>query len=156
MIDKRRLQLQTVAMLLILLLLTMGGCATTPTKGQSGAAVGAAAGALAGQAIGRNTEGTLIGLALGGLIGYIVGNEMDKYDRARLSQVLETSPSNHATKWVNPDTKNSYTVTPKPAYTGSSGRTCREAEIHATVEGRPEKVVSTACRDNKGRWVIEK
>ena len=148
--------LRMAAVAIIFMQLTTSGCATTPSKGTSGAAIGAATGAIAGQAIGRDTKGTLLGAAVGGLLGYIIGNEMDKYDQARLNQVYESSPSNQRTQWVNPDTNRSYTVTPKPAYTQPSGQVCREAEILATVDGRPEKVVSTACRDNDGRWVIQK
>ena len=147
--------LQMTALAIIFLLITTSGCATTTTKGTSGAVIGAAAGAIAGQAIGRDTKGTLIGAAVGGLLGYIVGNEMDKYDQAQLNQVYESSPSYQRAQWVNPDTNRSYAVTPKPAYTKSSGQICREAEILATVDGRPEHVTSIACRDNTGRWVIQ-
>ena len=152
---RNRPGLQMAAVANILMLLT-SGCATNTSKGTSGAAIGAAAGAITGQAIGRDTKGTLLGAAVGGLLGYIIGNEMDKYDQAQLNQVYETSPSHQRTQWVNPDTNRSYAVTPKPAYTQPSGQVCREAEILATVDGRPEKVVSLACRDNDGRWVIQK
>ena len=152
---RNRPGLQMAAVAIILMLLT-SGCATNTSKGTSGAAIGAAAGAITGQAIGRDTKGTLLGAAVGGLLGYIIGNEMDKYDQAQLNQVYETSPSHQRTQWVNPDTNRSYAVTPKPAYTQPSGQVCREAEILATVDGRPEKVVSLACRDNDGRWVIQK
>jgi outer membrane lipoprotein SlyB len=50
---------------------------------------GAGLGAILGQAIGRDTKSTLIGAALGGTLGYIVGNEMDKYDREQLRNVFE-------------------------------------------------------------------
>ena len=152
---QKRHGLQLMA-ITIIFMLVISGCATTTSKGTSGAAIGAATGAIAGQAIGRSTKGTLLGAAVGGLLGYIIGNEMDKYDQARLNQVYESSPSNQRTQWVNPDTHRTYAVTPKPAYTKPSGQACREAEILATVDGRPEKVVSTACRDNEGRWVIQK
>lgn len=144
-----------IAIAALIFMLVTSGCATTPSKGTTGAAIGAAAGAIAGQAIGHNTKGTLLGAAVGGMLGYIIGNEMDKYDQAQLNRVYETSPSNQQTQWVNPDTNRSYAVTPKPAYTQKSGQVCREAEILATVDGRPEKVISTACRDNDGRWVIQ-
>lgn len=147
------LQMAAVA---ITFMLIISGCATTTSRGTSGAAIGAATGAIAGQAIGRSTGGTLLGAAVGGLLGYIVGNEMDKNDQARLNDVYETAPSNQRSEWVNPDTHRSYAVTPRPAYKQPSGRVCREAEILATVDGRPEKVISTACRDNNGRWVIQK
>jgi len=145
-----------MAVVATIFMLTISGCATTPSKGTSGAAIGAATGAIAGQAIGHDTKGTLLGAAVGGMLGYIIGNEMDKYDQAQLNRVYETSPSHQRSQWVNPDTNRSYTVTPQPAYTQPSGQVCREAEILATVDGRPEKVISTACRDNNGRWVIQK
>lgn len=145
-----------MAIAAIIFLLIASGCATNTSKGASGGAIGAATGAIVGQAIGHNTKGTLLGAAVGGMLGYIIGNEMDKYDQAQLNQVYETSPSHQRTQWVNPDTNRSYSVTPKPAYTQPSGQVCREAEILATVDGRPEKVISTACRDNEGRWVIQK
>jgi surface antigen len=153
---QKRHGLRMTAVAIILMLLTIGCATDTTNKGTKGAAIGAGAGALAGQVIGRNTEGTLIGLAVGGLLGYIIGNEMDKYDQTQLNRVYETSPSNQSAEWVNPDTKRAYAVTPKPAYKESSGQICREAEIRATIDGRQEKVMSTACRDNKGRWVIQK
>jgi surface antigen len=152
----KKIGLRITTMMIVLVLITSGCATDTTTKGTKGAVIGGAVGALAGQAIGRNTEGTLIGLAVGGLLGYIVGNEMDKYDQAKLNQVYESSPSNQRTEWVNPDTKRQYAVTPKPAYREPSGQICRDAEINAVIDGRPEKVLSTACRDANGRWVIQK
>jgi len=145
-----------MAAVALVLMLIIAGCQTTTTRGTSGAAIGAATGAIAGQAIGRSTKGTLLGAAVGGLIGYIIGNEMDKYDQARLNDVYESAPSGQRSQWVNPDTQRSYEVTPRPAYTKPSGQVCREAEILATINGKPEKVVSLACRDSEGRWVIQK
>ena len=83
--------LRMAAAAIIFMQLTTAGCATTTSKGTSGAAIGAATGAIAGQAIGHDTKGTLIGAAVGGLLGYIVGNEMDKYDQAQLNQVYATT-----------------------------------------------------------------
>jgi len=134
-----------------LLPLLFTGCAN---KAQTGAIGGAAGGALIGQAIGHNTGGTLIGAAVGSMLGYMVGNEMDKNDKARLNQVYETSPSNRTTTWTNPDTGNQYAVTPQPAYKDNEGRNCREAEILTTIDGKAEKTIGTACREN-GRWVLQ-
>ena len=124
-------------------------------KGQMGAAGGAAGGALLGQAIGHNTEATLLGAALGGMIGYIVGNEMDKYDRQMLNSVYESTPSGETSTWVNPDHGNQYQVTPEPAYPGPNNQQCRKAEILAVIDGRTEKTYSTACRDMNGQWQLQ-
>ncbi len=126
-------------------------------KGQVGAGTGAAVGAIIGQAIGHDTEATLIGAAAGGLLGYILGNEMDKYDRQQINHVFERGVSGTPSAWVNPDTGNQFRVTPKPAYTLPKTQTvCREAEIVAVINGKPEKTYTTACRDNSGRWVLQK
>lgn len=140
------------------LLLVMTSCAeyNSMNKGQKGAVGGAAGGALIGQAIGRNTGGTLIGAAVGGLLGYIVGNEMDKYDQQQLHYAYERAPSGQPVTWVNPDSGNNYRVVPEPAYTNpNTNQVCRKAEIMATIDGQPQKTVSTACRNAQGDWVLQ-
>ena len=133
--------------------LLLSGCLTN--KAQQGGAGGAAAGALLGQAIGRNTEATLLGAAIGGMLGYVVGNEMDKADRARLNDVYEYSPDNTTTEWRNPNTGNQYQVTPQRTYEDqATHRDCREVEILSTIDGKAEKTYATACREN-GKWVMQ-
>ena len=142
-----------VSVLALLFLMLLASCAN---RAQTGAAGGAAAGALIGQAIGHNTGGTLIGAAVGTMLGYIVGNEMDKYDRQQLDHMYERGVSNQRSTWVNPDTGNQYTVTPQPAYQEpSSRRVCRRAEIEAVIDGRPERTYSTACRNEYGQWELQ-
>jgi surface antigen len=141
------------AIIALCFLLALSSCAT---KGQTGAVGGAAAGALIGQAIGHNTGATLIGAAVGSMLGYIVGNEMDKYDRQQLNHVYDRGVSNQRSSWVNPDTGNQYAVTPQPAFQDpSTQRICRRAEIEAVIDGKIEKTYSTACRDRYGRWELQ-
>ena len=137
----------------LLAVATLSSCAT---RGQTGALGGAAGGALIGQAIGRNTGGTLIGAAVGAGLGYLIGNEMDKYDRDRLSGVYERGPSNQRSAWVNPDTGAQYSVTPQPAYQNpNTGRVCRRAEVNAMIDGRPQRTFTTACRNAYGEWELQ-
>jgi surface antigen len=144
---------QSSVIFALLALLALSSCAT---RGQTGALSGAAGGALIGQAIGRNTGATLIGAAVGAGLGYIIGNEMDKYDRDRLSGVYERGPSNQRSAWVNPDTGSQYSVTPQPAYSQpSTGRVCRQAEINAVIDGKPQRTYSTACRNAYGQWELQ-
>lgn len=150
--------MRVISVLLVgTLVLVLSSCTeyTGMNKGQTGAVGGAAGGALLGQAIGRNTEATLIGAAIGTVLGYIVGNEMDKYDRQQLNYAYERGPSGQPVTWVNPDSGNNYQVTPQPAYTNSStNQVCRKAEIMATIDGKPEKTITTACRNSQGQWVL--
>lgn len=142
-----------LSVLALLSLLLLSSCAT---KGQTGAVGGAAAGALIGQAIGHNTGATLIGAAVGGMLGYIVGNEMDKYDREQLNHAYERGISNQRSAWVNPDSGNQYAVTPQPAYQNPSNhQVCRRAEIEAIIDGKPQRTYSTACRDQYGAWQLQ-
>lgn len=69
-------------MLVILLTITMAGCAGQTNQQQGtavGAGVGAGLGAILGQAIGGDTEATLLGAGIGAAIGGIAGNQIGKY-----------------------------------------------------------------------------
>jgi len=144
--------------LLLTLSILLGGCGHQMTQGQAGAGIGAAGGALIGQAIGRNTEATLIGAAVGTMLGYIVGNEMDKYDRQQLNHVYERGVSGSSSSWNNPDNGNTYQVTPQPPTYPNAAQPetpCRQAEILATIDGKTEKTYTTACRNSSGQWVLK-
>ena len=118
-------------------------------KGIQGLLLGAGGGALAGQAIGRNTESTLIGTTLGTLIGYMVGNEMDKNSfqyrdvsyQPRYEPSYRPLPSSYG-----------YQYRPSPTRHISVGA-CREVEILGTVNGAPEKIITTACHTPEG-WIL--
>ncbi|MBL4901930.1 MAG: glycine zipper 2TM domain-containing protein [Desulfocapsa sp.] len=138
------------------LTLLLSACANGPNKAGMGAAGGAAGGALIGQAIGHNTEATLIGAAIGTMLGYMIGNEMDKYDRQQLNHVYERGVSGQSNSWRNPDSGNQYSVTPQPAYSNPvTNQPCRQAEIKAIIDGRPQTTYTTACRDNNGNWQLQ-
>ena len=142
--------------LLISLGLIISGCST---RAESGAGIGALTGAAIGSQFGpakNRAESAIIGAFLGAIAGSIIGGEMDRQDQEQLSQVYESGRSHATTSWVNPDTGNQYRVTPKPAYTSKKGRPCREARVDATINGRPETIVTTACRAEDGMWELQK
>jgi len=145
-----------ILFLLPILAISFSSCANY-NKAQQGAGIGGASGALLGQAIGRNTEATLIGAAVGTMLGYIVGNEMDKFDRRELNHAYEYGPSGQRTSWRNPDNGNYYQVVPQPAYTQPNRpqTPCRRAEILATIDGRTERTYTTACRNSAGQWELQ-
>ena len=88
------------------------------TKRGTGALAGSGIGALAGQAIGGNTTATLIGAGVGAGVGYLVGNEKDKEEAAKMKSAKggsreDTKPLG-GTKWklasINPrDVTREYT-----------------------------------------------
>ena len=141
-------------MITVCLVATMFLTGCLANNAQYGAVGGAAGGALVGQAIGKSTEATLIGAGVGLMLGYIVGNEMDKWDRQNLNNVYETAQTNTTTSWVNPDTQNQYQVTPQST-TLQGNQWCRDAEIQAVIDGRVETTHTTACRNVRGEWELQ-
>ena len=100
------------------------GCAT---KAGTGTAVGAGGGGVIGYALGGPT-GLLIGAIAGGALGY-------------------AGPHYHGFEPKGAD----YRVVP----TGTSyhkGRECRNFEMLAHVDSKPETVNGTACRRDDGSW----
>ncbi len=133
----------------------------TGTKQTFGTLLGAGAGALIGSQIGSG-RGQLAAVAIGTLAGAYVGSEvgksLDRADRAAMQQTtqssLETAPSGTTTAWRNPDSGNSGTITPQPAYESSSGQYCREYQQTIVVGGQTENAYGTACRQPDGTWKI--
>ena len=147
--------MKRVKVLSVVALLTLSVSAGCANRAQTGAVIGGAVGAIAGQAIGHNTGGTLIGAAVGTGLGYMIGNEMDKYDKQQLNSAFESVPSNQRSEWVNPDSGRQYSVTPQQSYRDSYARDCRKAEIESVIDGRRERVMTTACRNSYGQWELQ-
>jgi surface antigen len=94
--------------------------------------------------------GTLAGAAIGGSIG----RSMDDTDRLKTARTLETVRTGVPSRWRNPDTGNTYSVTPTRTYETAAGP-CREYAIDAMIGGRPDKLYGTACRQPDGSWRVQ-
>lgn len=141
--------------LLTLLISTalLTGC-ETPSKRETGSIIGGIAGGLIGNQVGKGsgrTAAVIVGTLAGAYIGGSIGQQMDENDRYRSQQALETNPVNQTTTWRNPDSGNSYQVTPTRTYETASGP-CREYTTEAVIDGRQEIVYGTACRQPDGTW----
>jgi surface antigen len=79
------------------------------------------------------TVGTVVGGMVGALLGSEVGRRLDERDQIELARAFETAPTDQPTQWVNPDSGNSYRVTPVRTYTQSSGMPCREFRFFGDV-----------------------
>ena len=137
----------------LLSFIILAGC-ETPTKRQSGTVIGGIAGGILGNQVGKGdgrTAAIIIGTIAGAFIGGAIGQEMDDNDHYRSQQALESTPTNQYSSWKNPDTGNSYTVTPTKTYQAASGP-CREYTTDAIIDGRRETVYGTACRQADGSW----
>ena len=138
----------------VALALAVAGCETPPTKQQVGAVSGAVVGGVVGSTIGGGTGRTVAivaGTVAGALLGSHIGKRMDGADRMKAAQALEVAPTGQQTTWRNPDSGNSYAITPTKTYE-SGGNPCREFTVNATVDGKPETVKGTACRQADGSW----
>jgi surface antigen len=84
----------TAAVLIIVLMATLGfgGCATIQENPKTavGTGVGAAGGALLGGLIGRSTTGVVVGGLLGALAGGAIGQYMDRQDRTAAQAAADT------------------------------------------------------------------
>jgi surface antigen len=134
--------------------LALAGCENPPTKQETGAVAGAVVGGVVGSTIGGGTGRTVAivaGAVAGGLFGAHIGARMDEADRLKAAQALESTPTGQSSVWKNPDTGNSYAMTPTRTYE-TNAAPCRDFTVDATIEGKPETVKGTACRQDDGSW----
>jgi surface antigen len=143
------------------------GCTNTRGGGNGGmkegvgTILGGVGGAVVGSQFGKG-NGQLAMVATGTLLGAFLGNQigqsLDKadamYANRAANQAFETAPSGTSTAWRNPDSGNSGTVVPKPAYQASNGEYCREFTQTVSVGGRAQEAYGTACRQPDGSWRI--
>jgi surface antigen len=151
---------------LAMLGLSLAACAGSPDgsgpgpRENSGTLLGAGGGALLGAAVaGGGTGNRLAGAAVGGLLGGLIGNRigasMDDEDKRRAYEAqmnaLERGQSGAPVTWRNPDSGRYGTIVPGPAYQ-QMDRSCRSFTHTIYLDGRPETVRSTACRNPDGTW----
>ena len=138
-------------------ILILGGCAShqIPSRETQGTIAGGVIGGVLGSTIGDGS-GQVIAAAAGTLIGALVGShigsQLDELDRYHAGTTLETTPTGHSKRWVNPDTGKHYEVTPTKTYHSKHGAPCREFTLDAEIGGQSEQVYGTACRQPDGSW----
>lgn len=151
-----------VAALLIVAAMGVSACQTgSGGKETIGGLGGAVLGGVLGSQIGSGS-GQLVavgaGAILGGLLGSSIGRSLDQADRAQMEQTtqtaLERQPDRQTSSWVNPNSGNTGTITPRQTYQTSGGSYCREYSQTITVDGRTEQAVGTACRQSDGTWRV--
>jgi len=142
--------------------LALAACESTGGQKQTaGTVLGGIGGGLAGATIGKGT-GNKVAIVAGTILGAIIGSEagksLDKADQAHANrttqQSLESTPTGKPSRWVNPDSGHSGTVTPTRTFKSAGGQDCREFEQTVTIDGRTEVAYGTACRQPDGSWKI--
>lgn len=138
-----------------------GSSGPNVNKSDVGTILGGALGAVAGSNVGKG-KGNIAAIAAGTLLGAYLGREvgasLDRADMAyyqRTSQnALETNKTGTTSRWVNPDSGNSGTITPTHTYTTSNDVHCREYTQTINVGGKMVEGFGEACRQPDGSWKI--
>ena len=166
MIESRRLLAATA----LALTLSVGAtgvqaqCSSHGTGGSEifGTLLGAALGGLLGSQIGSGTGNKVAigaGVLAGGLFGNKIGSRMDcndqRYHQRTAQSALETQRIGTTSRWHNPDSGHSGTITPTHTWQRHDGRYCREYEQTVRIDGRLERATGTACRQDDGTWRIQ-
>ena len=171
----------TLRLLLLVLVVTLAGCAGSqarvPGPGAGGAngtfgipdgtcnkraigavlggAIGGVIGAQVGEGASRNIA-ILVGAAAGTLIGQHIGRSMDETDRACVGEVLEKAGDNRTVAWASDDGSTTYRVTPLAPGRANTDPACRMFQLEARTAAGSSTSNAQACRDSGGAWrVIE-
>jgi surface antigen len=145
---------------ILLALILAASCALTgcESKQDGGALAGAVAGGVIGNQFGRGggrVAGTVVGAVIGGIVGNEIGRKLDARDRELAQQAeydaWERGASGRAYKWRNPDNGRYGEVVPdKPYRRGSVD--CRDYTHKVYIDGQPQAMRGTACRNPDGTW----
>jgi surface antigen len=134
------------------------GLAACANNQDSGLAVGAVAGGLIGNQFGGGSgkvAATIAGAVIGGIVGSEIGRQMDEEDRRFAQQAeydaFERGQSGQVTHWRNPKNGRYGEVMPSRPYKRNA-MDCRDYTHKVYIDGRPEAMRGTACRNPDGTW----
>lgn len=139
----------------LLIPLGMAACAN---KEDSGLAVGAVAGGVIGNQFGGGSgkvAATVAGAVIGGIVGSEIGRSMDEEDRRYAQEAeyeaFERGQSGEVRHWRNPSNGRYGEVVPSRPYKRNA-MDCRDYTHKIYVDGRPQSMRGTACRNPDGTW----
>ena len=127
-------------------------------KSDSGTLIGGVAGGVIGNQIGKgrgNVLATVAGAVVGGLVGSEIGRGLDQRDRQLAQEAeidaLERGQSGVSRKWTNPDNGRYGDVVPSKPYKRGAND-CRDFTHTVYIDGKPQQMRGTACRNPDGSW----
>jgi surface antigen len=145
----------TIATVLVAAGALLPGCASHQ---DTGAGVGALTGGLIGSSFGRGSgrvAATMVGAVIGGVVGSEIGRSLDRRDRKLAEEAeydaLERGNSGRARVWRNQDNGHYGEIVPSRPYRRGD-YDCRDYTHTVYIEGRPEVMRGTACRNPDGTW----
>jgi surface antigen len=129
-----------------------------PNKADTGTVVGAVAGGVIGNQFGRGggrVASTMVGAVVGGIVGNEIGRSLDARDRQLAQQAemeaWERGASGRPQRWRNPDNGRYGEVIPEKPYK-RGGLDCRDYVHKVYINGQPQAMRGTACRNPDGTW----
>lgn len=133
-------------------------CSRGPNNAEAGTAIGAIAGGIIGNQVGDGfgrAVATATGAFVGGIVGHTIGQSLDEQDRRYAQEAeyraLQADGYGEPVEWRNPETGRYGQVVPRRDFE-DRGRRCREFEHTVYIDGQPEVMVGTACRNPDGTW----
>jgi surface antigen len=144
---------------LLLMASVVAGCGQGGlTKQDAGLGVGAVAGGVIGNQFGGGdgkVVATAIGAVVGGIVGSEIGRSLDQQDQRAAAEAeyaaLEHGQSGQAQPWRNPDSGHYGMVVPGKSYRRNE-QDCRDYTHTIYINGHPQTMRGTACRNPDGTW----
>lgn len=136
----------------LLSLLLLGGCESLDTREGVATGIGGILGGVLGHQVGGGsgrTIATVIGAGLGAWIGREIGARLTREDRQAMDATLDGAADGETERWRNPETGNTYTMTPRRTYQDAD-RQCRDFDLEVVVDGERRATNGTACRRPDG------
>jgi surface antigen len=148
----------SAAVLATLVALASLGLAACETKQEGGTVVGAIAGGLIGNQFGKGSgkvAATFAGAVIGGIVGNDIGKSLDERDRVLAREAeydaWERGPPRRPVRWRNPDNGHYGEIVAEDYYERRGAR-CRDFVHRVWINGRPQAMRGTACRNPDGTW----
>ena len=95
-------------------------------------------------------------VVLAALVNDDLAARLSRADQVALERTtqttLESVPIGTESRWNNPESGHTGTVTPTRTFQRASGQYCREFTQVVVVGGRSEETKGTACREADGTW----
>jgi surface antigen len=132
--------------------------AACANKEEGGTVIGAITGGIIGNQFGKGSgkvAATMAGAVVGGIVGNEIGRSLDQRDRELARQAefdaWERGPPRQPVRWRNPDNGRYGEIVAEDYYDRGSYR-CRDFVHRVWIDGRPQAMRGTACRNPDGTW----
>jgi surface antigen len=143
---------------LAILTLSLAACGPNAQKSDTGLASGAILGGLVGNQFGKGSGrvlGTMAGAVIGGVVGHDIGSQLDQRDRMLAQEAefeaFESGEAGRPRRWRNAGNGRYGDIVPMERYRRGN-YDCRDYTHTIYIDGRPQAMRGTACRNPDGTW----